>query len=428
MNEQRSDRLLTALILGGMVLGVGLGLGAREVAVLSTVVSSIAWLGILFKQLLLLIIYPLVMASIFMGMIGLGDIRRTGRLAGRAVAYFLFTTALSVALGVLLVNIFHPGQGFQISTDASAAMPALKQTTLGAFFTDMLKNTVKNPFASLAQGDVLGIIAFSMLLGGVATTLGDQARSLIGFFDGLNAAMMKLTDGVMWLAPLGVMALIAGVVEQQGVETLFALWRYMRTVLIGLGVHGLVVLPLIAWGVGGVPPWKLMPALRAPLMIAFTTSSSAATLPVTIEAVEENLGIDKRVAGFVLPLGATINMDGTALYEAIAAMFIAEAYGIQLDIGAQVLVFLTATLAAVGAAGIPGAGVVTMGIVLTAVGLPLEGVGLIIAVDRILDMCRTTVNVAGDSVGAVVVQRLTPPEVLAQAAGVGHRSGEEEQP
>jgi Na+/H+-dicarboxylate symporter len=407
MNSRRSDLILTVLILAGMVLGVALGLGARSAPLLSGVVAGIGWLGVLFKQLLLLIIYPLVLASIFMGMVGLGDIRQTGRLAGRALAWFMMTTALSVALGLVLVNAFEPGVGFQLAGGAAVLPDALVQTTPGEFFLKMLRNTIKNPFSSLANGDVLGIIAFSLLLGGAASTMGETARPLIGFFDGLNRALMKLTELVMWLAPLGVLALLSEVVEQQGAETLVAMWRYMWTVLAGLLIHGLLVLPGLGWLLGGVPPWRLLPALRAPLMIAMTTSSSAATLPVTIDAVQDNLDVPEEIAGFVLPLGATLNMDGTALYEAVAVMFIAQAYGLSLDLTTQITVFITATLAAVGAAGIPSAGLITMGIVLTAVGLPLEGVGLIIAVDRILDMCRTTVNVAGDAVGSVVVTRLS---------------------
>lgn len=406
-DRRRSDLILTALILGGMVLGVALGLGARATPLLSAVVAGIAWIGVLFKQLLLLIIYPLVLASIFMGMVGLGDIRKTGKLAGKALLWFMMTTALSVGLGLLLVNLYQPGVGFEMVGEAAVLPDALVKTTPGEFFLNMLKNTIKNPFTSLANGDVLGIIVFSLLLGGIASTMGEAARPMIGFFDGLNKALMKLTELVMWLAPLGVLALLSGVVEQQGAETLVAMWRYMKTVLTGLFVHGVLVLPGLAWLIGGVPPWRLIPALRAPLMIALTTSSSAATLPVTIDAVQDNLDVDPKVAGFVLPLGATLNMDGTALYEAVAAMFIAQAYGLDLDLATQLTIFITATLAAVGAAGIPSAGLITMGIVLTAVGLPLEGVGLIIAVDRVLDMCRTTVNVAGDAVGAVVVNRLS---------------------
>jgi Na+/H+-dicarboxylate symporter len=398
------DALLTALILVSMVLGVGLGLGARQWAVLAAVVDSIGWLGVLFKQLLLLIIYPLVLASIYVGVVGLGDIRKTGGVAARAVTYFLCTTAVSVVLGLVLVNILEPGEGFDLGTVEPGTL-SVEETTLGAFFIDLLRNTFKNPFASLAQGDVLAIIAFSLLLGLVSSVMGQAARPLTAFFESLNEAMMILTGWIMWLAPLGVLALLSKVVAAQGLEVLVALWSYMRAVLAGLFLHGLLVLPLVAWMVAGVSPVRLLRGMRAPLAVAFSTASSAATLPVTIDTVEREFEVTPRVTRFVLPLGATLNMDGTALYEAMAAMFIAQAYGIELGLGSQVLVFLTATIAAVGAAGIPGAGLVTLGIVLQAVGLPLEAIALILAVDRLLDMCRTAVNVEGDSVGCLVVQR-----------------------
>jgi Na+/H+-dicarboxylate symporter len=274
---------------------------------------------------------------------------------------------------------------------------------------DMLKNTFKNPFESLAKGDVLGVIAFALLLGGATTTLpAATARPLIGLMEALNEAMMKLTGAVMWLAPLGVLALVADVVRSQGADALRSLLEYSLTVLVGLGVHGLLVLPLIGWVLGGWAPLRLMRALEKPIAVSFSTASSSATLPVTLETLERDLGLAPRVVRFVVPLGATVNMNGTALYEAVAAMFIAQAYGIDLPLGSQIVVFFTATVAAVGAAGIPGAGLVTMGIVLTAVGLPLDAVGLILAVDRVLDMVRTAINVAGDCVGAVVVHRLSP--------------------
>ena len=214
-------------------------------------VAGISWLGVLFKQLLLLIIYPLVLASIFIGMVGLGDIRKTGKMAGQALAWFMTTTALSVALGMVLVNLYEPGVGFQIVGEAVVLPDALVQTTPGEFFLNMLKNTIKNPFASLANGDVLGIIMFALLLGGVASTMGEAAKPMIDFFDALNRALMKLTELVMWIAPLGVLALLSEVVEQQGIDTLIAMWRYMKTVLTGLFIHGIIILPGLAWLVGG---------------------------------------------------------------------------------------------------------------------------------------------------------------------------------
>jgi len=406
--DRRRERLLTGLILGGMVAGAGLGLGARAVAPLDALVDALQFAGVLFKQLLMLIIQPLVLASIFMGIVGLGDIRRSGRLATRTFVYFAVTTGIAVAVGLVAVNLIRPGDGFDLQS-ATLVKKDIAQSSLGAFFMDMLKNTFKNPFESLAKGDVLGVIAFALLLGGATTTLpAATARPLIGLMEALNEAMMKLTGAVMWLAPLGVLALVADVVRSQGADALRSLLEYSLTVLVGLGVHGLLVLPLIGWVLGGWAPLRLMRALEKPIAVSFSTASSSATLPVTLETLERDLGLAPRVVRFVVPLGATVNMNGTALYEAVAAMFIAQAYGIDLPLGSQIVVFFTATVAAVGAAGIPGAGLVTMGIVLTAVGLPLDAVGLILAVDRVLDMVRTAINVAGDCVGAVVVHRLSP--------------------
>lgn len=407
-DSRARERLLTGLILGGMVAGAGLGLGARALPALAALVDGLQFAGVLFKQLLMLIIQPLVLSSIFMGIVGLGDIRRSGRLAARTFVYFAVTTGIAVAVGLVAVNLIRPGDGFDLSA-AAVVKKDIAQSSLGAFFMDMMKNTFKNPFESLAKGDVLGVIAFALLLGGATTTLPEPtARPLVGLMDALNQAMMKLTSAVMWLAPLGVLALVADVVRSQGADALRSLLDYSLTVLAGLGVHGLLVLPLVGWVFGGWSPLRLMRALEKPIAVSFSTASSSATLPVTLETLEQDLGLAPRVVRFVVPLGATVNMNGTALYEAVAAMFIAQAYGIDLPIGSQIVVFFTATVAAVGAAGIPGAGLVTMGIVLTAVGLPLDAVGLILAVDRVLDMVRTAINVAGDCVGAVVVHRLSP--------------------
>ncbi|MCB9764080.1 MAG: dicarboxylate/amino acid:cation symporter [Alphaproteobacteria bacterium] len=408
MSESRSSEFtLTVLIIGAMVLAIPVGLAAHSSEAIAELVPWVSWLGVLFKQLLLLIIYPLVLASMVVGVVNLGDIRKVGGLAIKGLIYFTVTTAIAVVIGLVMVNAFRPGDGVDLAIAGAVPERVMEGQTWGTFFLDMLKNTFKNPFASLSEGDVLAIIAFGLLLGAVISTMGEEGRPLSSFFDALNRVMMRLTDWVMWLAPAGVFALLVQVVASQGVDALTAVGRYVLVVLAGLLLHGLVVLPLLGWLVGGVPPWRFFSGVRNAVAIAFSTASSAATLPVTMESVENNLDVDPKVSGFVLPLGATINMDGTALYESVAAMFIAQAYGIELDLGQQVLVFITATTAAVGAAGIPGAGVITMSLVLKAVGLPLEGIGLILAVDRILDMVRTTVNVVGDATGAVILHRIT---------------------
>ncbi|MFH1807317.1 MAG: dicarboxylate/amino acid:cation symporter [Pseudomonadota bacterium] len=252
------------------------------------------------------------------------------------------------------------------------------------------------------------MILFALLLGGALTTLGPAGERTLEVFRTLNDAVMQLVHLVMWIAPLGVMALLADALARGGVQALRLLAAYSLVVVAGLLIHGAVVLPTVLMLLGRRHPWHFAAAVRPALAVALGTSSSAATLPVSLEVVQERAGVDGRVASFVLPLGATINMDGTALYEAVAAVFIAQVYGIHLGPLEQVIVFLTATLAAIGAAAIPSAGTVTMAMVLTAVGLPLDGIGLILAVDRLLDMLRTTVNVWGDLVGSAVIEKLAP--------------------
>jgi Na+/H+-dicarboxylate symporter len=257
----------------------------------------------------------------------------------------------------------------------------------------------------MANMEILPVIVFSLFFGAVLTTLGQRGRPLIDFFDGLNEVMMKMADLVIKLTPIGVFALIGQVVAETGISIFANLGKYMMTVLLGLMVHACVTLPLLLRLFGRFSPKKFLGHVSPALTTAFSTASSSATLPLTLDCVTRRAGIPPRIGSFVLPLGATINMDGTALYESVAAVFIAQVYGIELAFYQQVLIFLTATLAAIGAAGIPSAGLVTMAIVLKAVGLPLEGIGMILAVDRILDMCRTTVNVWGDTVGCSVIAR-----------------------
>jgi len=261
----------------------------------------------------------------------------------------------------------------------------------------------KNVFEALSTDDVLSLIFFALVLGLALALSGEPARPVREFMDGAFHVVMKVTDWIMWTAPLGVAALLAETVVEMGPDVLGRLAVYMATVLAGLAFHALVTLPLLLWLLARTSPLAYAKALSRALLTAFSTSSSSATLPVTLEDIQRNAGVSNRVASFVLPLGATVNMDGTALYEAVAALFIAQIYQIELSFAEQLVIFVTATLAAIGAAGVPSAGLVTMVLVLRAVGLPEDGIGLIVAVDRVLDMCRTTVNVWGDAVGARII-------------------------
>lgn len=317
---------------------------------------------------------------------------------------------LQRATGALRAELVFARVGMRQTVKAAADLRARSKKkgpplTVSRFLYMQIKKVLMNPFKAMATGNVLGIIVFSLLLGLVLVTLGDRGRPALNVADSLNEAMMKMVEWVMLLTPYGVFSLIAYQVARSGWDILLLLGKYMLCVLVALFVHGFIVLPILLFVLGRRSPLKFFSQVRNALGVAFSTSSSSATLPVSMEVSEHNAEVPAKVSGFVLPLGATINMDGTALYEAIAALFIAQIYGIDLGIGAQILIFMTAALAAIGAAGIPSAGTVTMVMVLSAVGLPLSGIGLILAVDRVLDMCRTTVNVWGDLIGAAILGR-----------------------
>ena len=409
------NRLLIAIV-------AGLVLAFASVFAFEGAMAEVYWIGEFFLRALKMIIVPLIIFSMISGITGLGDVRKLGKLGGRTVLYYLLTTLAAVSLGSLVVNLLQPGVGMNT---AGLEVPTRVAAKEGLGLSDIVLGFVSdNIVGSMADMQMLPIIVFSLVFGGVLTTLGDKGRVVIAFCEGGNEAMMKIVHLVMWLAPVGVFGLVAGrfgrAVAEGGMDAfldqLGAVGQYMMAVLIGLGVHALVVLPTILWLTTKRSPLAYARGLGSALLTAFSTASSAATLPLTIEGVEQENGVDTRAANFVLPLGATVNMDGTALYEAVAVIFIAQAAGIDLSFGQQILVVLTATLAAIGAAGIPEAGLVTMVIVLRAVDLPLEGVELILAVDWLLDRFRTTVNVWGDAVGAAVIERFGLDESPASGA------------
>lgn len=368
------------------------------------VMSRLAFLGTIFLNALKMIVVPLIVASMIVGVTSLGDARKLGRTAFKTIMFYALTTGLSVLVGLVLVNIIRPGVGVEAF---GAAVPDLVLESQGKTLVDVLVGLVpSNLFQAAAETDVLPLIVFSLLFGGVLVSIGSRGKPVSDFFRSLNEALMRLVTLIIYFAPIGVTALIGGIVarERGSLDQLAAgLGWYTATVIIGLSIHALVTLPLLLRYLGKKPPGQYFLNMGQALTTAFTTASSSATLPITMEAVEHKNQVDGRAASFVLPLGATINMDGTALYEAVAALFIAQIYGVDLAFGQQLIIFLTATLASIGAAGIPHAGTVTMVFVLTAVGLPLEGIGLIWAIDWFLDRCRTTVNVWGDSVGAAAI-------------------------
>ncbi len=390
------------LILYGMVAGTILGvLGGYFVGDLFI---STKVIGTMFLNALKMVIVPLIVASMIVGVTSLGDVGKLGWTTLKTLTYYLVTTGCSVIVGLVMVNLLTPGSG---GSPLGAYIPEMVEASRGNSLLDVLVGLIpSNIFKAAAEGQILPLIVFSLLFGGVLSSIGEKGKPVIAFFVGINAAIMKLVMIIIYFAPLGVMALIGSIVAENR-DTLGQLVSniglYSLTVILALLVHAVITLPLILKFFTGRSPLKYFYNMGEALATAFTTASSSATLPVTMELVEKKNEVDSRATSFVLPLGATINMDGTALYEAVAALFIAQIYDVDLTMTQQIVIFLTATLASIGAAGIPHAGTVMMVFVLTAVNLPLEGIGLIWAVDWFLDRCRTTVNVWGDSIGAAVI-------------------------
>jgi proton glutamate symport protein len=390
-----------------LLLAVGVGAAAGRKALLFEP------LGTLFLNALKMIIVPLVVTSIVTGIANIGAAEKIGRLGLKTFFYYLTTSLFAILVGLALVNLIGPGVGADLGLQApgqelAEAMRDHYSASPWETVLDIVMRMIPtNPFRAMVEGEMLQVIVFSILFGYFITRVPEPYRSQMkSLFEAGFQVMMRLTHFVILFAPIGVFALVANMVATAGVGVFRDLGVYAITVVAGLLVHACITLPVLLVIFGrGVSPLKHARAMAAALLTAFSTSSSSATLPLTMESVEANDGVSNRVSSFVLPLGATINMDGTALYECVAAMFIAQAYGIVLSHGQQFIVVVTALLVSIGAAGIPMAGLVMMVVILKAVGLPLEGVGLILAVDRILDMCRTTVNVWSDSCGAVIVAR-----------------------
>ena len=398
---KKNNILLYLMLIGISMGGVCGWVFGKEMLV-------VEWIGEMFLDTLKMLVIPLIVSSMIVGITGMGDIRKVGKAGTITLIYFLSTSGIAVFAGIIVVNIMQPGLGVELITDIPEKVAGKESIGI----TDILQSFVTpNLFQSMAKMEILPIIMFSLVFGGVLTTLGEKGKLVISVFDGINIAIMKIVHLVMYFAPLGVFALISSKLGAAGGGDLFLaellkIGKFAATVISGLLIHALITLPAILYFVAKQNPLIYFKNMSGALTTALSTASSAATLPVTIECVEEENKISRRTTLFVIPLGATVNMNGTALYESIAAIFIAQMVGIHLGLGDQVLVFLTATLAAIGAAGIPEAGLVTMVIVLQAVGLPLEGIGMLLSIDWFLDRLRTSVNVWGDSIGAAVVDRL----------------------
>jgi len=396
---------------------IGMGAGIIYALLFGEKAMNVAPIGDIFMRLLKMVIVPLIFFSITTGVAGIGENKSLGRLGAKTFGYYFLTSMLAILMGLTLTNIIQPGVGVEIQQGASDFDPSsLNQpSSLGNILIRMIPT---NPISAAAKGDVLSVIFFSIVLGMSITALPQkQYQMMLDLFENFFQVMMKMTQGVILFLPFGVFGLIAKAVASTGFSLFKAVGWYMATIATGLTLHIFVVLPLVFWLFTRINPMKHFKAIASAMATAFSTSSSGATLPVTMDAIENRAGVSNKVTSFVLPLGATINMDGTALYECAGVLFISQALGFDLTITQQLLIVITAFLASVGAAAIPSAGLVMIFIVLDAVGLgdhPQAAiiVGTMLAVDRPLDMFRTVVNVTSDTMGAVIVAKSEGEEVL----------------
>lgn len=390
-------------VLLAMLAGAATGLIFGQAAA-----QQVGWLGDLFMRLLRMVVVPLVMTSIIAGVAAVGGGRALGRLFSKTLGYYLLSSLLAIVVGLLLVNSIRPGVGARMLGSAAAPVPDIGLP--GSLTQLLLDIAPENVVRAAASGDMLALIFFCIVFGAAITGLPERPReTLTGVFDALFQAMMRLTNGIITFLPVGVFALITKMLGTTGFEAFKPLALYAATLATGLTIHLFITLPLLLVVLARISPRIHFANMRAPLLIAFSTSSSSATLPVSLATVENKVGVSNRVTSFVLPMGATINMDGTAVFECVGALFIAQVLGFDLSLMQQVTVVLTALLASIGAAAIPSAGLVVIFIVLEAIGLTGPSVNLIVgsmlAIDRPLDMYRTAVNVFSDSCGAAIIAR-----------------------
>ena len=409
-------------ILIGLLLGLLFGLLAAAQGWGGFVTRWVAPFGTIFINLLKLIAVPLVLASLIVGVTSLSDLKRLSRIGGKTIAIYIATTAVAITIGLVIVNVLRPGytvppemqtrlqEAYEADVEARAELA--EQTRQRGPLQVLVDIVPENVFgAALDNRNMLQVVFIALFAGiGLLLIPADKARPVIAFFDGVNALVIQLVELIMRIAPIGVFALLADTITsiardnlQQVFELLAALGYYSLAVVLGLVIHTLGTYPLLLKLLARVPLKTFFSGIAPAQLVAFSTSSSGATLPVSMECAEKNLGVSEEVSSFVLPLGATINMDGTALYQAVAAVFIAQTLGLGLDLGAQLTILLTAVLASIGTAAVPSAGIVMLVIILESVGVPSAGIALILGVDRILDMCRTVTNVTGDLTVATIV-------------------------
>lgn len=407
-------QILIAIVLAGIagwLSGTEAGIGPV------TFYGIYDFLGTIFIKALKMIIVPLIFSSILIGIAGVGRAKDLGKLGGKTVAFYLITGLMAVLIGLAYVNIVQPGLENGEPVRDQLALEVTQQEVgeelrgsggLGELVNLFVRMVPENVVATASNnGDLLALIFFAILFGFFISRIGDEyAEPLYNFWNGVFQVMMKITEFIMRFAPIGVFGLVATVVAETGFDAVRPLGIFALTVVAALATHALVTMPVVIWLVARVNPWRLYRAISPALLTAFSTASSSGTLPITMDCVEKNVGVSNRTSSFVLPLGATVNMNGTALYECVAVMFLAQAYGVDLTFTTQFVIVLTALITSIGVAGVPSASIVAIGMILTAVGMPLEAMGVLFVFDRLLDMMRTSVNVLGDGAAAVIVAKL----------------------
>ncbi|WP_336825654.1 dicarboxylate/amino acid:cation symporter [Sporosarcina sp. USHLN248] len=367
--------------------------------------SSIDFLkpfGDLFLRLIKFIIAPLILSSLVVGVASSSDPKQLGRIGAKTIVYYLVTTAIAIIIGLIVAFAFSPGKGVDVSSEGLVAPEVVTQEQQGVI-TTLLNIVPDNPFTSLSTGNILQVIFFALFIGIGITLVGEKAKPVLQFFEGFAEVMYKITGIVMKAAPIGILGLLAPVIGQYGLSVLLPLVKVIVAVYFACILHAAVVYSTAVKTFGKMNPLTFFKGISPAALVAFSTASSAGTLPVTIKNTNENLGVPNRISSFVLPLGATINMDGTAIYQGVAVIFIAQFYNLELSFMQLLTVVLITVLASIGTAGVPGAGMIMLAMVLSSVNMPLEGIALIAGIDRVLDMMRTTVNIVGDASAAVVV-------------------------
>jgi Na+/H+-dicarboxylate symporter len=400
-SQKLTTSILLAMLLGGIFGGI-FNVFFMDITPLKIFLidNSFEVLGQIFINLLKMLVVPLVFVSLVCGVAALGDVSKLGRLGGKALLFYLLTTALAISTALILAFLVAPGKNFDFTNTTTTEFIANETPSLAQTIINLVPD---NPINAMAEGQMLPLIIFSLLFGTAIVMTNEGGKRVERFFQDINEINMQILHIVMKFAPIGIFCLIAQTFANQGFEVIKPLLGYFIVVVVTLLIHALFTYPLLIKIFSNLNPWHFLKKMRPVQIFAFSTASSNATIPINIENSEQQLGVSNSIASFTIPLGATINMDGTAIMQGVATVFIANVYGIDLSLGDYLVVILTATLASVGTAGVPGVGLVMLAMVLNQVGLPVEGIALIIGVDRLLDMMRTAVNITGDATVTVII-------------------------